>query len=226
MLRGIRRLRRRAGLAREQEALAADLAGLLSARPPATRTAAAPLLERLARRVSRGRVRAARLVRRRRIGRLLARLDRALNGVAARAAGRPGWLDEVASRADRRRAAAQAALATALASGDDEALHRARLAVKRGRYAEECLVAVRARTAVPPAEPERLQELQEVLGRIHEAILLRDLLAREAGRRTVAGRAAAARHLSALAAAVQERKLASVRDLRRLAATAPAARPA
>lgn len=220
--RGIRRLRRRAGRARQDEALVTTLGDLLAARSPAARRAAAPLFGRLELRAARGRGRVSSLVRRRRIAGLLACLEEALTGFAARAAGRPSWTDEALARVERRAAAARDRLASALASGGDEELHQARLALKKWRYVEECAVAAEIRPAGGNADPERLHELQEALGGIHEALLLRDLLAREAARRTAAGRPAAARQLNALAAALQARKLAAVRDLRRLATTTPA----
>jgi CHAD domain-containing protein len=209
--REVRALRRRIGPTREREVMHAMLAARLDALPPSGRRVAADLLERLQRRVGRGRAAAARQARAPRIARLLRRLDRAAAVVEARAALRPGALDRAAGIADARRAAARDALAAGIARGADDALHRARIAVKRWRYAEECLRA--AGVERPDVDPARLRALQEALGDLHDVAVLRDRLRREADRRAARGAVADAAALVGLVPGLERERRRALETL-------------
>ena len=188
--RGLRRLRRRLSRAREREVLGEQLAGRCAGESLAVRQVGLTELERLERRVAAARARAARDARRRRIGRLVVQVEGCFDSLA----GEPVALIAAArERADRRRDAALDALASA-AEGDDEALHRARAAVKRWRYAVEAL----AEGAGDPRGTglHALRGLQQCLGAIHDAAVLRDYLSRRALRAGAKGRG---EHLQSLA---------------------------
>ena len=79
----------------------------------------------------------------------------------------------IVKRATARRQAwrrrAEQRLAHGLGSGDVEALHRARLAIKRWRYAEELLAAAPDRS---PAVVPELRRWQRVLGELNDRALL------------------------------------------------------
>jgi CHAD domain-containing protein len=111
----------------------------------------------------------------------LTRLAVAVAAAAARLEARGVRGDRARARAARWRATARQRLARAITQDGDAALHRARIALKRWRYAEEALA--RAEAARSP----RIQELrhwQRELGAIHDlAGLAGFVLARgEAGR--------------------------------------------
>src|SRR5262249_58111406 len=133
--RSLSQLRARLSQTRGREVLAEHLGGLLAGEPLPVREAGVIELERVERRVAAGRARAARFVRRRRIARLVTRVERCLESLG----GDAGVLVTAArGLVDRRRDAALNILAVA-GVGDDEALHRARIAAKRWRYETEAL---------------------------------------------------------------------------------------
>lgn len=180
--RGLRRLRRRLSRTREREVLAQQLAELIVGEPLPLREAGMIELERLARRGAASRAAAARRVRRSQIARLVRRIESCLAafvGASERA------LADARAHADARKERALAALA-ACAEGDDDALHRARVAVKTWRYEIECLLAASddPRGAALPL----LRELQQSLGAIHDAAVLRDFIFRRAWRVRAQGR--------------------------------------
>uniref|UniRef100_A0A832I2H0 CHAD domain-containing protein n=1 Tax=Eiseniibacteriota bacterium TaxID=2212470 RepID=A0A832I2H0_UNCEI len=175
-VRRLRRLRRALGPVREHEVHLADLEARLARQPLATRLAAAERLDALRRRVARGRARAARRARPRRIERIVGRLPRALAAVRRRIAACADPLAPPRARLAAVEADARAALARARGSWDDAALHAARIAVKRWRYALEAFADV---AGPPPAAPppRALRALQHDLGVAHDRAELRDLLA-------------------------------------------------
>ena len=158
----VRRLRRAAGPAREQEVVAALLrAGRSGARaiPPAVR---APWIRALEAAVAEA------------IPHLpgtqaWARLDAQLEHAAAVSTREGDAARALRARTRYRRWQAQARrrLAAGLASGDIEPLHRARLAVKRWRYAEERLAAAGARL-----RRRELRDWQRRLGDLNDRALL------------------------------------------------------
>jgi CHAD domain-containing protein len=213
--RSLRRLRRRLSRSREREVLALQLAELIVGEPPGVRQAGALALERIARRAARGRRNAARLVKRARIARTLRRITDCPRSPVPE----PGTLLSAArERADARRTEALRETALALATGDDERLHQARIAVKRWRYAVEGLDAIARdpRAAVLKA----LRDLQRCLGDVHDAAVLRDALARRASRQGRRGRVARAEALAWLREKAAETRR---RALERLPVVAAAA---
>jgi len=189
--RGLQRLRRRLSQTREREVLVEHLDELFAGEPLAVREAGLNELQRLERRVAAGRARAARRVKSRRTEHLRARLE----DCVASFRGEPGALIAAArEHADARRIAAIETLTGA--AEDDAALHRARIAVKRWRYAIEALgdEAGEARAATLKA----LRGLQHCLGAIHDAAVLRDHLSRRALRAQAKGRGDGANALASL----------------------------
>ena len=221
-LRSLRRLRDRLGLTREREVMRVMLERRLEGREVAVRDAAQGLAARLARRVERGRARAARPVVARRVARIVAAIERALAPLAERAVGRPGWLERARGIVQERASAAHRALAQGLAHGDDAPLHQARLAVKRWRYAGECL---QAATGVAEHDDTRVRELQQRLGHIHDCAQLRDALAGAATSAASHGQGAQADALAALSAELERERERTVQRLRRRVVTPAAASP-
>jgi hypothetical protein len=86
----------------------------------------------------------------------------------------PAAIEEALSVGAALGVAARASLRDAAAGPEDIALHEARIAVKKWRYAIECL-----REVVPgfPAPGVRaLRRMQRALGNVHDVTLLRDLI--------------------------------------------------
>jgi CHAD domain-containing protein len=215
-LRSVRRLRQRIGVVREREVLLAHLRERAQSAPPAARVALTSPLARLERRVERGRERAADRAGRARIARLAERVERALEDLPALAAAHPAALDEARRQAADRRLRALGMLAEGLAARTDESLHQARIAVKKWRYAEEGL-----RAAAPDhagGDLRQLRGLQETLGEIHDAAVLRDRLARESERAARRGLVADAAALHGLAESVEIERRQAVEALAALAA--------
>ncbi len=205
-----RRLRREAGPAREREVCAA----LLDARVPhAARQGTAPRARGAGPHapgtsVDRGRVRVAKLVSGRRLARLTGRLERALRVPEGAASVR---VTDARERVSRRQQAALEQLVEARATLDDARLHAARIAVKRWRYAEESHAAVARTDAAPLAG---LRDLQRVLGHVHDAAVLRDLLLAHAEKLAARGDGANAAVLAAEAVAMEAERRALAAPLR------------
>jgi CHAD domain-containing protein len=178
--RGLRRLRRRLSEAREREVLADQFGKLFADESLTVREAGVAELERLERRVVLDRARAAGVARRRRVAGLVIGIEAC---VATLATG-PSLLAPIQAGAEARRRAALEALATA-AEGDD-ALHRARIAVKRWRYHLEAMAPASGSAATVAFGP--LRDLQQCLGAIHDAAVLRDFISRRAWRARAKGR--------------------------------------
>jgi CHAD domain-containing protein len=207
--RGLRRLRRALGPLRDAEVALELLEARLTGAAVPLRRSAAPLIRRLRARVARGRARAARAALARRVARVEERVRRAVARAERRAAAHPGWpARRLAALADRARATREA-LSEALAHSDDAALHAARVAVKRWRYAEECASQPTAAVVVP-----LLRRLQETLGELRDASLLRDRLVRETLRHPGTPSERDARALLALAATLESERPAARTELR------------
>jgi triphosphatase len=176
--RAVRGLRRSLGPAREAEVNAALLRERMAAEPMATADLET-LRTRLERRAERARRRAARACGREEIDRAVRRARRALRPLRAGAPAGSGLLAEARRRLEHRAAVARAALAEAAATGNVEALHRARVTLKRWRYGLEALAGADAGTAVAPAGA--LEALQGSLGRLHDLTVLREAMEAFAG---------------------------------------------
>lgn len=182
-------LRRALGAAREAQVGVALLRERLGHAPGAARIAGGFVLDRLGRRAARRERDAARACARPHLARISRRLRGTLHTALARGPVEPAWLPEAHARLAARVAKAHAVLAAALDAGTDEALHRARIAVKRTRYGIEGL-AVLEPGARPAAPAAALAGVQEVLGRIQDIALLRTRLAASRRRLTAASAAA------------------------------------
>lgn len=203
-----RRLRRDAGPAREREVCAALLDARVPHAAPGHRAALEALARTLGTSVDRGRVRVAKLVSGRRLARLTGRLERALRVPEGAASVR---VTDARERVSRRQQAALEQLVEARATLDDARLHAARIAVKRWRYAEESHAAVARTDAAPLAG---LRDLQRVLGHVHDAAVLRDLLLAHAEKLAARGDGANAAVLAAEAVAMEAERRALAAPLR------------
>lgn len=207
---GVRRLRQALGPAREHEVLLYQLEERLRGAPAAMRLAAFPILERLRRKVTKSARKANRISAPPRIEKVLKHLDRA----SARLTGVP--LDDATMRLHRHVETAGVAVRTALADSGDEPLHRARIAVKKWRYALESM-----RSIQPDIEhkPGYLRGLQRTLGSIHDAAVLRDFLQREIARMQRSDMHEHAECLLPLTADIEAERLHAVQAFREAAAT-------
>lgn len=212
-----RRLRRAAGTTREFEVSGGLLAERLAGLPEAERAVPGDVLDGLRERIGRGRRRIAERLTPRRLLRLRAGTERALDGFARRL-DQAGPLEPALGRLATRRGAALDALLAARPTLDDDALHLARVAVKRWRYAEEAFAAAGDRLSAPSPV---LRELQRSLGAIHDRAALRDLLAARAARWTASGRASRASALSRPIAELEAERLAELQRFRASAETLP-----
>jgi len=179
--RGLKDVRSRLSPAREREVLAEQFAELFAEESLTVREAGVIELERLERRVALARARAAGLVRRRRVAGLVMRVEACLTTFVGEAAAIAG----VQARALALRAEALEGLAAGAEAGD-AALHVARIAVKRWRYHLEAMTGMAG-----GGSPERLsplRELQQCLGAVHDAAVLRDFISRRAWRARAKGR--------------------------------------
>jgi CHAD domain-containing protein len=231
--RRLRRLRRRLGAARELEVHVAQLAARAPDESLAPRLAIEGLLGRLTARRDRARRRAARRTRPRRMARLLERLETARSRFVAPplelpatgappapAVPAPDPLAAAHRQVDALAARARDVVRHALARRDDEALHAARIAIKGWRYAVET---VRTVAGEEPREATRaLAALQESLGEIHDAAVLRDLLRRAARRHERDGAPATAATLRAVAERLEAERVAAVGRFAALADQVPA----
>lgn len=174
--RRLRNLRRAIGPVREHEVHAADLEGRAGLQTLAVRLALADPLAGLRRAVERGRRRAARRAAEPDVDRVLRRIPRAIAGLRARLTESPESLADARARLAGAEAGVREALARAHDALDDQALHEARIAVKKWRYALETFSEV---AGVPAGSPDvkHLRAVQESLGTVHDRAVLRDLVA-------------------------------------------------
>ncbi len=212
--RGLRRLRRRIGGARELEVHVALLEEQLPAGGGATGSVAAEVLERLRERLARRRRSAARRVSPRRLKRVLRRLGTAGAGLGAPQPGGPGALPGVLAVERRLADQATAAVRSASEHPDDASLHGARVLVKKWRYTIECLDEVVPGAAGQAVRP--LRRIQGDLGDAHDRAMLRELLERHARR---AGSAGESDELRPLIERLDLERERAVRRFRRLAGT-------
>ena len=221
--RRLRSLRRSAGLLRDTEVareLLVRLAGSLSHLP---RLAVEDLARRVELRIARRAGPAARDSRRARIRRALRDVERALEPLA-HPIGTAAARAHADAQVDALERNARSAVGAALRSrDDDDALHAARIAVKRWRYGVERLqildrpsgpAAARHATAVAEA-----RAIQRGLGLLHDLAGARDLITRRIGRLLERERRAEAEALQeALPTIVRERE-APLLELQRLVTT-------
>jgi len=180
------RLRRALGDVRECEVHLALLRLLARDASPAETGAVRLLRRRIDARLARARRAAVRFARPRRITRILRRVERAGTGLAQRIAATPGLLAHTSGRAARRLADARAALARSLhapapGTAGDAALHSARIAVKKARYALESLAATGERE--DEVGLRELRRAQRDLGAVHDWVTFGTWLERERERR-------------------------------------------
>jgi CHAD domain-containing protein len=191
--RQLRRLRRRLGRARELEVHAALLRAHLEDERGDARLAAEPLLARWERRALRAKRAAVAWIGATRVRRIRARIERALVTDQAR----PDPLGAARERLGRRRESANDAIQRALTHPGEKPFHRARIAVKKLRYAAESFAAV---TGSEPQPLTALRDLQQALGDLHDATLLEGRVGRHHAKlhgRGLAGHAAALQELHA-----------------------------
>jgi len=174
------RLRRTLGDVRESEVHLELLRLLARDASPAETGAVRLLRRRLDARLARARRAAVRFARPRRIMRILRRVERAGTGLSQRIAHTPGLLAHTSGRAARRLAHARAALAharLAVPLADDAALHSARIAVKKARYALESLAAIGERE--DELALRELRRAQRDLGAVHDWAMFSAWIGRE-----------------------------------------------
>jgi CHAD domain-containing protein len=200
----LRRVRQALGPAREAEVLLADLEPRLRAATPADRLVTVDVLRRLERRVLLGRTRAIRLARNERLERIARRVRRSADDLSERLGHRPSivlegmqWLAKVGTQALR-------ACDDAAREPEDAVLHRARIALKKWRYAAECFAAVGIPTASP--EPGVMRVIQEALGEVHDRAALRERLVSEIERPRYTADSARRDALRSLAGAVESER--------------------
>jgi CHAD domain-containing protein len=169
--RAMRKLRRALGAVGEARMIVNLLHQRLSSLSGADRAIALEVLRHAQRRIveiekcSRG------LCARRRVMRLRALYEDVWPARGSRGGPGPSWFQDACERVDLRRALAGEALSEGSALGTDEALHAARVAVKRWRYASERLGAVVSAADASPRE--WLKSVQQTLGRISDLRVLR-----------------------------------------------------
>jgi CHAD domain-containing protein len=158
--RRLRLLRRRLGRARELEVQTRLLSERTVQLAMAARGDALQLLSALEAKRDRRRTDAARRASKSRMTRIRAALDDAPRALSARLLREPGALDHASSRLQTQERRAKGAIAAAIATGDDVALHAARVALKKWRYMLECHASANAREiSLAP-----IKALQERLG--------------------------------------------------------------
>ena len=170
----LRALRRRIGPAREAEVSAEVLRARMADVSPEAAVAATFVLDRIERRVRRLRGRAAQVCVRGRIERIARRVRRAWRTFPVDPVPTAPLVADARSRLEGHATASRSALASALRSADPEELHGARIAIKRWRYAQECV----AETAPDPDPTDHgwMKEAQDSLGRLNDlAVVCRSL---------------------------------------------------
>jgi CHAD domain-containing protein len=219
--RGLRRLRRAIGPVRELEVHVADLREI-SMRPsapsrvtlaqsPLQRLALADLGARTARAMDRGRRRAARRAGGPRVRRILTALERAVEAIERRETQLMDRLAGARARVTAAESGGRLAIERALVVNDDTALHGARIAVKKWRYALEAF------GIAAPVDAERIARLrgiQTCLGLVHDRATLRDRISRHAGILASRGFERAAETMRSTIAEVEAQRLAAVEAFR------------
>jgi CHAD domain-containing protein len=214
--RALRDLRRALGPAREAQIGLDLLHERLQRLPPEARVAAALVQERLQRRLEALERRATGRCGPRDAGRVRRRLERAWPHPSAALGAESLRLQDARSRVGARRTRALAALGQATIRSTDEALHDARIALKRWRYALERLAAVDP--ATDTSEREWLATVQDALGRIQDLAVLRAHSARLKRLPEVSGTPGGMEGLRGLLRALEEERTAHVSAFCRLAA--------
>lgn len=209
--RGLRRLRRDLGPARELRVFIGLMRGRMEALDAPAQVGVALLLDRWNRRLVRLDTRAARRCSAARIRRLRRRVDRALELVVEPVDA--SRLERAVERLERRRARAVERVRAAVANATDGGLHKARVAIKRWRY-------VLDRVAAAGHETERstrdaFVSLQSSLGHIQDLATLRARLRRLRERFEDFGAIEGADALSRLAAILEQERLEAVELFRR-----------
>jgi len=209
----LRRLRRRLGPVRESEVVLASLGVVFASTPGLSPLRA--ILERAGRQVVQGRRRASRRAAKSRIRPLAALFDRARIDMGSRASAHPGFADDARSRASTLLARARERLGAALDRPDEESLHQARLAIKKWRYAGECLIAADLSDAARELATTRM--LQKVLGDLHDDMLVAEYVHCERARLNPRVRDASAALLRRFTRSAGRARQAEVERLRSLA---------
>jgi CHAD domain-containing protein len=216
-LRLVRRVRRATGDARDLEVIVAELEKRLEGVPAEARESLEEWLAHLRDRRELASAQVATAARRRRVDRLLMRVERASG---AHASARGNVMALAAARLAGLRERSARLFDEALFSAADRELHAARLAIKRRRYAEEAFAAS-ADGELSARFPE-LRERQRALGVIQDRAALRDLLLAEADRVARAGDGPLAAALAALALPLEAERQRAIAALR---ASAPEPAP-
>ena len=173
------------------------------------------MISRLERRIAAASTRTVRSVSRRRVGRLARAIERALASGDGRVVSAPALADRhVLAMRER----ALAALEHGFAEGSDEALHAARIRVKKWRYAEECEVALHRQRSSATVVAE-LRALQERLGRAHDLDVAGQACLRRARKTERRGLPSATQTLRKLAGQLAREREEAVAEAQRLATT-------
>lgn len=178
--RRLRQARRRLGPYREHEVSLARIEKELAQATAATAQVLATIAARLRSHGEPDRAHAAGAVSRGRVEKIIERVRLAILRGPLTAWDSPEALAAADQRVERRRRAAFAALDASLAEPSDEALHAARVAVKKWRYGVEAVEQLRG--AGPDPVLSALRDLQELLGANQDRAVLARLLEREARR--------------------------------------------
>jgi CHAD domain-containing protein len=179
--RSLRRLRRSAGPLRDAEVTHELLARLAGNLPHYSKLAVEDLARRIERRMLRRTAPAARAARGVLLRKIARELDRSLRTLA-RPIGAAASRASAIERVDQLERAARGALASAIRDRRDDALHAARIAVKRWRYGLESLRALdpdgspAAKRRAPGLAETR--SLQRGLGHLHDLAGLRMMIER------------------------------------------------
>jgi CHAD domain-containing protein len=169
--RALGRLRRAVGPVGEARMTAELLERRLASLPPADRAVAEEIARYARRRLGKVERRSAGSFSRRRVERVRARYEDAWPSGGRQGDPGPAWLEHACRRVARRRSLAGEALREGIALGTDEALHAARVAVKRWRYASERLGAVVP--ATDASAHDWLKSVQRALGQVSDLRVLR-----------------------------------------------------
>jgi len=180
--RALDRLRRALGAVREHEVHADMLAKLLDGGPPELASAGRSLQSRLDARLEKDRARAALAADAAEVARILARVERATAGVAARLSTDPSLIERATERALKREERARAALVALPLGAAQEELHQARIEAKKARYTLECMNAIGVQQDREGARAFR--RAQRELGTAHDWATLLAFIEKERSRRT------------------------------------------
>lgn len=213
--RDARRMRRAFTRPRDLEMLRAEWRRRARAGPGDLVVVLERMVARLDRRIAAAGRRTARRVARRRVARIARAIERALGSREPMAASAPALADRHV-RAMRERALRS--LEHGFAEGSDEALHAARIRVKKWRYAEECEISLHEPRSSATVVAE-LRTLQERLGRAHDLAVAGEACMRRARKTERRGLHAATGALRKLAAALAREREGAVAEAQRLATT-------